>query len=779
MARDPATSGKGRRQHANRGIGAIMGSMGAIFDVVGRALRALPKAVSFYRGSAWLALIRTLRILAREGPSGVFRRIDILTGGRRGEMRSTNLYGAPQVRDPKFLPKVSIIVPNFNHANHLRARLDSIYAQTYLDFEVILLDDCSSDNSVQILNEYAVRYPENTFTYFNSENSGGVFRQWSKGLALARGELIWIAESDDECSINFLDELVRFFANPAVMLAFSRTEFIQGSPPKTIWTQEEYLADLGLDIWKAPFVKSAMDLVRLGWSAKNLAPNASGVLFRNPLGLKLSDDPEWLNLRMCGDWVFYLSVIRGGLVGYSPAATNYYRQHSENTSVKTQPTESYYREHEVVGRKLAVLYPLGSAEFSLQEQILYNHWCICQGDGKREKFLKLYSQDRIKSLQTSNRRKPNIAIAIYALSAGGGETFPINLANHLWQRGYAVTVINFQAQPTEDGVRRMLMPSIPLIELSHPEWIGMILDDLGIELIHSHHAWVDVNLATFLTASTDVRHVVTMHGMYEMMEHNQIDELLPRLEHRIDAFVYTSAKNLSSLPVDFRKRKTFVRIDNALPPNSAGKLLRKDLGLTDDDFVFCMVARAIPEKGWEEAIESVVLANAYSNRKIHLLLIGAGSESERLKTRCQSDYVHFLGFRSNIRDYFAVSDMGFLPTRFKGESSPLVLIDCLLSGRPMLASSVGEIPYMLDSEIGMAGIVFELEDWMINVEQLGKLIADLANDAEKYDELLRNVPIAAAKFDMNAMVDKYENLYSEVMAAACQDLSDFGSYGAR
>lgn len=323
------------------------------------------------------------------------------------------------------------------------------------------------------------------------------------------------------------------------------------------------------------------------------------------------------------------------------------------------------------------------------------------------------------------------------------------------------------------------MPSIPLIELSHPEWIGMILDDLGIELIHSHHAWVDVNLATFLTASTDVRHVVTMHGMYEMMEHNQIDELLPRLEHRIDAFVYTSAKNLSSLPVDFRKRKTFVRIDNALPPNSAGKLLRKDLGLTDDDFVFCMVARAIPEKGWEEAIESVVLANAYSNRKIHLLLIGAGSESERLKTRCQSDYVHFLGFRSNIRDYFAVSDMGFLPTRFKGESSPLVLIDCLLSGRPMLASSVGEIPYMLDSEIGMAGIVFELEDWMINVEQLGKLIADLANDAEKYDELLRNVPIAAAKFDMNAMVDKYENLYSEVMAAACQDLSDFGSYGAR
>ncbi len=759
------------KQSKDRGIFAILIRLSRAFDIAGRAFQALPKAISFYRGSAGLALIRVMRILAREGPSGVVRRIDILLGGRGSEARSINLYGIPQACGPNFIPKISVLVPNFNHANHLKARLDSIYSQTYSNFEVILLDDCSTDDSIQILDEYAVQHAEKTITYFNSDNSGGVFHQWRKGLTLATGELIWIAESDDTCSINFLAELARFFVNPAVMLAFARTEFIQDSPQKTIWTQEEYLADLGLSIWQAPFVKSAMDLIRLGWSAKNLIPNVSGVLFRNPVGLKLLDDPEWLNLRMCGDWMFYLSVIRGGLVGYSPKATNYYRQHNENTSVKAQSTEIYYREHEVVGRKLATLYPLSSAELSLQERILYNHWCLRQGDAKREEFLKLYSLERIKFSQRPDRRKRNIAIAVYALTAGGGETFPLFLANHLWQRGYAVTVINFQEQPTEDGVRRMLIPTIPLIDLPRIECIGMILEDLGIELVHSHHAWVDVNLATYLAAFPTIRHIVTLHGMYEMMERNQIDELLPRLEQRIDAFVYTTKKNLSGFPVEFQKKKFFVRIDNALPCKATHGSSRIELVLRNEDFVLCMVARAIPEKGWEEAIASVTWANAHSIRNIQLLLIGSGPEAERQARLHQLPFVHFLGFRPNVRDYFSISDMGFFPTRFKGESAPLVLIDCLLSGRPVLASAVGEIPYMLDSEQGLAGITFELEDWTISIERLGKLIADLANDPDKYSTLLGRVPTAAAKFDFDEMVDKYESLYNAVMDAAGLNLA--------
>ena len=75
-------------------------------------------------------------------------------------------------------PLVSIIVPNFNHAAYLRERLDSIYNQTYSNYEVLLLDDCSTDDSQAILMEYANKYRDKTITVFNKENSGKVFEQW-------------------------------------------------------------------------------------------------------------------------------------------------------------------------------------------------------------------------------------------------------------------------------------------------------------------------------------------------------------------------------------------------------------------------------------------------------------------------------------------------------------------------------------------------------------------------------------------------------------------------
>ena len=70
------------------------------------------------------------------------------------------------------------------------------------------------------------------------------------------------------------------------------------------------------------------------------------------------------------------------------------------------------------------------------------------------------------------------------------------------------------------------------------------MDDISVELIYSHHAWVDVNLATFLLSYLSIWHVVTLHGMYEMMEAAQLNKLLPRLEQEVDAFVYTAEKNI-------------------------------------------------------------------------------------------------------------------------------------------------------------------------------------------------------------------------------------------
>ena len=717
--------------------------------------------------SSFSAAIRGfIRVLFREGPKGIIHRIRLLaftyntTQLLSHKHISEKLYG-DIFENPNFNPKVSIIVPNYNHASYLRQRLNTIYAQTYSNYEVILLDDCSSDNSVEILQEYADRYPDKTVLYINEINSGGVFNQWQKGFEIATGELVWIAESDDYCTENLLENLIKFFQNSAVMLAFCRTIFVKGNPPVALNFSDEYLADLGFDIWDKPFVKSAHYFVKTCWAIKNVIPNVSSAIFRHPGKMQLLQDPEWLKLRVCGDWIFYLSIIRGGLLAYSPDAINYYRQHPTNTSVNAQREMLYYHEHEIVARYLIKWYHLDRSDLEKNERQLYQHWTHSKGDLLYDDFKKVYDIDKVWVHHTE--RKPNILMAVYALISGGGEALPIMLANLLYHRGYAVTLLNCNNRPTEPNVRSALNKSIPLLEINSLNFANALFSDMGVEIIHSHHASVDVEFATYLSKNKDIRHVVTMHGMYEMMNPERFKAILPILEKKIDCFVYVAEKNLSAFSPEFLQQKFFTKIENALQILPISAISRDELNISHEDFVLCFASRAIPEKGWEEAIKIIIWVNQNSSRKTHLLLAGEGPELDRLQIEYLQEYIHFLGFRSNIRDYFAAADLGFLPTKFKGESAPLMIIDSLYAGKPIIASNIGDVSNMLTTEQGMAGIVFDLVDWTVPVQTVGQLIIDVSNDSTYYNKLLDCVPMAAAKFDPEIMVDKYENAYNRVL----------------
>ena len=77
------------------------------------------------------------------------------------------------------MPVFSVIVPNYNHASFLAERIETILAQTFTDFELILLDDCSTDESVKILEKYC-DHPKVSCIVVNEVNSGSRFLQWKK-----------------------------------------------------------------------------------------------------------------------------------------------------------------------------------------------------------------------------------------------------------------------------------------------------------------------------------------------------------------------------------------------------------------------------------------------------------------------------------------------------------------------------------------------------------------------------------------------------------------------
>ena len=659
-----------------------------------------------------------------------------------------------------FQPLISIIVPNFNHEKYLSLRLDSIYSQTYHNFEVILLDDASTDRSVDILTRYQKLYSHNTRLLINEKNSGGVFHQWTKGLHLAQGDIIWIAESDDWCSDNFLETLTPFFENEAIQLAYSRTVFMNASGGEPQWSINEYLYDIDPLRWAAPIIETANKIVEEAFAIKNIVPNASSAIFRNPGAMELLEDPGWKNMRTCGDWVFYLHLIRGGVLAYSPAACNYYRIHDENTSVKSHDDDVFYAEHEIVAKTVQKYYRVGADVFIRQREQLIAHWMETRSFFSQESFEQCYSLSRIKSVVSKS--SPNLLMMAYGFCTGGGETFPVELANLMKAKGYNVTYFDCAQEPRNQGVRRKLRSDIPIVsDISNLE---QIVSDFGIDLIHSHHAWVDSTILDILPEEGDFKTIVTLHGMYETINSIDLKFILPRLVKRSSRLIYVADKNVSALAAyKGTDEKKLVRIENALSVTEFEPVSRSDLGISEGAFVLVLISRAMEEKGWQEAVEIVSAAREKSEKDIQLVLVGDGPEYDRLGRLQLPAFIHLEGFQGNVRGYFSCSDMGFLPTRFRGESFPMVIIECLQAGRPILASSLGDIPYMLSGSDGPAGVLFELDGYEINVSLWAEKIAHLASDKIACESLQSRVFSAAQKFDSGVMTRKYDEVYRSVL----------------
>lgn len=235
-------------------------------------------------------------------------------------------------------PLISIIVPNYNHEKFLKQRLNSIFNQTYQNFEVILLDDCSKDNSRVILLEYAKR-AQVSHCIFNEKNSGNTFYQWRKGIALAKGEYIWIAESDDFCAANFLEKISKpLLKNNQVVLSYCQSNRVN-EYGEIIGNWKEHTDSLDVKQFQSDFVLEGNLFIERYLIYLNAIPNASAVLLKKE-HLKILDDLiSNIYLKSCGDWVLYLQQICNYKIAFTADSLNSFRFHSSSviaTAIKIE-----------------------------------------------------------------------------------------------------------------------------------------------------------------------------------------------------------------------------------------------------------------------------------------------------------------------------------------------------------------------------------------------------------------------------------------------------------
>lgn len=221
------------------------------------------------------------------------------------------------------MPKVSVVITNYNYGRFLERRLRSVLEQTHQDFEVIYLDDCSTDNSEEVLAEFLndprIRVVRNTV------NSGSAFKQLNKGARLAQGEYLWVAEADDYAETDFLETMVAVLdEHSGVGLAYCQSLAVD-EHDTALYSMTDYTDELDPERWKHDYVNDGRDECRRYLLFKNTIPNTSAVLFRRKTLEEAGYADETFTL--ASDHLTYVNMLLISDVAFVAKAMNYFRHH--------------------------------------------------------------------------------------------------------------------------------------------------------------------------------------------------------------------------------------------------------------------------------------------------------------------------------------------------------------------------------------------------------------------------------------------------------------------
>lgn len=209
-------------------------------------------------------------------------------------------------------PRISIIIPSYNHGRFLKECLQRVIDQTFTDWELILVDDGSKDDSVAI----AKSILDSRIQVYENDVNLGTYGTEQKALGLSRGEFIAVLNSDDLWHVEKLARQVDLLErHPEAVLCYSLGWKISDSG--VIDTED----DVHLD-WPQEEIQDVLPF--LMYENRILA---SGVLFRRE-GLRFET-----TCRYSGDWLALLAQARRGPVTCLAERMTYWRMHDNNSFV--------------------------------------------------------------------------------------------------------------------------------------------------------------------------------------------------------------------------------------------------------------------------------------------------------------------------------------------------------------------------------------------------------------------------------------------------------------
>ena len=293
---------------------------------------------------------------------------------RRNAPSQSGFDHAP-VPEGKTSPLVSVIIPNYNHAAYLPRRIESIINQTFKDYEIIFLDDASTDDSASVASKMFLNH--SVHFIINEKNARIPFRQWNKGVIQAQGKFVWIAESDDFADPTFLEKTVRVLLdNPNIGVVYAQSWLVDESDA-ILCSALSHTEDLSKDRWRSDFSNNGTSECLQYLCLRNTLPNASACLVRKSVYLEVGMAPT--HLRQCGDWLHWINMLLHSDLYYLSEHLNSFRKHPGSVSSSMEKSAEELVEIYQVLAFLASKVALAPHERERSCRITFQRWRALAG----------------------------------------------------------------------------------------------------------------------------------------------------------------------------------------------------------------------------------------------------------------------------------------------------------------------------------------------------------------------------------------------------------------
>ena len=309
--------------------------------------------------------------------------------------------------------KVSVIIPNYNYQDFIIERIDSIVNQSYPIYEIVILDDASTDNSVSVIEEKlnSIHHIPTKFIK-NETNSGCVFKQWLKGLENITGDYFWIAEADDSADPLFLETAMKGFENERVVLSYTDSARIDENNQLIARNSQDLYNMCHIDKWDHPYINDGINEIKNTLSITNTILNVSSVVWKKKDYTEIFSQAA--SFKVAGDWYIYTKVLEDGDIAFSNLSLNYYRKHSNSVCTVVKADIEY-------------------GEICRIQDMIATKYHLSMDIYKTQRLRRSYMDQNV----SKNIRKKRIAWVIpYPGRGSGGHRTIIQNVNALIRHGY-------------------------------------------------------------------------------------------------------------------------------------------------------------------------------------------------------------------------------------------------------------------------------------------------------------------------------------------------------